>query len=142
MVDELLQVRVVGAAGHACVWRRSKATHARLPRPPVGPCRPPAPFRALMPPHASSPPPRQDSFLRRLSGQFFQMLHEERPRVAPDMAEQVGAAALFVFDNKSAVRWRCLCACVAACAPTARGAPMMLALPRLLLSSLRPWLPG
>lgn len=32
-----------------------------------------------------------DSFLRRLSTQFFQMLHEERPRVSPPLAEQVRA---------------------------------------------------
>lgn len=32
----------------------------------------------------------QDSFLRRLSTQFFQMLHEERAQVSPGLAEQVG----------------------------------------------------
>lgn len=32
----------------------------------------------------------QDSFLRRLSDQFFQMLHEERRHVSPELAEQVG----------------------------------------------------
>lgn len=31
----------------------------------------------------------QDSFLRRLTGQFFQMLHEERTHVRPELAEQV-----------------------------------------------------
>lgn len=33
----------------------------------------------------------QDSFLRRLSTQFFQMLHEERTQVIPSLAEQVRA---------------------------------------------------
>jgi hypothetical protein len=32
-----------------------------------------------------------DSFLRRLSTQFFQMLHEERTQVIPSLAEQVRA---------------------------------------------------
>jgi len=32
----------------------------------------------------------QDSFLRRITTQFFQMLHEERVHVAPELAEQVG----------------------------------------------------
>jgi hypothetical protein len=30
-----------------------------------------------------------DSFLRRITAQFFQMLHDERLRVAPQLAEQV-----------------------------------------------------
>ena len=33
----------------------------------------------------------QDSFLKRLSGQFFQMLHEERAHVAPELAQQARA---------------------------------------------------
>ena len=33
------------------------------------------------------------SFLKRLSSQFFQMLHEERARVSPELAQQVGGAA-------------------------------------------------
>ncbi len=33
----------------------------------------------------------QDSFLRRLTTQFFQMLHEERAQVSPGLAEQVGS---------------------------------------------------
>ena len=31
----------------------------------------------------------QDSFLKRISGQFFQMLHEERAHVAPELAQQM-----------------------------------------------------
>jgi hypothetical protein len=34
----------------------------------------------------------QDSFLRRITTQFFQMLHEERPAVGRELGEQVGAS--------------------------------------------------
>ncbi|KAL4437251.1 hypothetical protein ABPG75_004390 [Micractinium tetrahymenae] len=35
----------------------------------------------------------QDSFLRRITGQFFQMLHEERAHVKPELAEQAAAVS-------------------------------------------------
>ena len=48
----------------------------------------------------------QDSFLKRISGQFFQMLHEERAHVAPELAQQARAAgALVVRWWAAAERW-------------------------------------
>jgi hypothetical protein len=52
----------------------------------------------------------QDSFLKRISGQFFQMLHEERAHVAPELAQQAragegGPGVALVAAGESLTAW-------------------------------------
>lgn len=94
--------RQLAGAGHACtsVCVRSRQACgqdlcASVPTPPPAtPLGPPQgqPVSAQAQP-LGAPMVEEllgDSFLKKLSSQFFQMLHEERAAVAPDLAEQVG----------------------------------------------------